>query len=257
MTVKFDTLKSKFAAIFTLFFIVSPPLMSYSQEHNLQTGSFTIDRSATDILGEEAKAYASWMDIDENMKWEINVPEDYHPENPPGILVYVSPTNDVYAPSNWLSVTDDKNLIWVSALNSGNKKPTNLRVTLAVLSLELLQSIYQIDPNRIYITGFSGGGRIASLTATYFPDIFSGAIYICGANFWNDENPLNTEKIIQNRYVFLTGSNDFNLNDTKRVYAKYKKAGASNIKLMIIPRMGHENPKRRKLSQAIDYLDVK
>ena len=58
-----------------------------------------------------------------------------------------------------------------------------------------------------------------------------------------------------NHYVFVTGTGDFNLSDTKKVYNAYKRAGIPNIKLMVIPRMSHENPRASHYDEAIEFLD--
>jgi poly(3-hydroxybutyrate) depolymerase len=39
---------------------------------------------------------------------------------------------------------------------------------------------YVIDPNRIYVTGVSGGGKIASHTWACAPEIIDGVVAIVG-----------------------------------------------------------------------------
>jgi predicted peptidase len=114
---------------------------------------------------------------------------------------------------------------------------------------------FRIAQQRIYVSGFSGGGRIASVVATNFPEVFKGAIYNCGVNFWDENTPESLKLIRNNRFVFITGSKDFNLRDTKRVFKKYEKAGVEQIKLMVIPHMSHSNPGRSDYAQAIAFLD--
>ena len=242
-----------FRLMATFFLLVTH---SVAQTPNVSTGSYEITKTPLAILGEElAPTYANLIDVNEEVIWEIHVPENYDPNNPPGVMVYISPQNIVNEPNGWLEVTERRNLIWIAARKSGNKEQVSNRISMAMLALPLLQSTYNINTNRIYVSGFSGGGRIASLVATNLPHVFKGALYNCGANFWDTANDEQLLHIKNNRFVFLTGSDDFNLDDTKRVYAKYKKAGVKNIKLMVIPRMGHSNPKRAKFSQALEYLD--
>jgi len=61
--------------------------------------------------------------------------------------------------------------------------------------------------------------------------------------------------IKNNRFVFITGSEDFNLRDTKRVFKRYEKAEVRQLKLMVIPHMGHSNPTASNYAQAIAFLD--
>ena len=240
------------ATLCIIFIVITSPV--YAQD--IKTGSYIMQSSANEILGDDlAASYASLIDLDLNITWEIDVPEDYDPANPPGIMVYISPQNIIKLPAGWLSVTREKNMIFIAARMSGNKEPVNQRIVMAILSLPLIQSSYKVDTDRIYVSGFSGGGRIASMVATNFPHIFNGALYNCGVNFWHQISPEQRELIKNNRYVFLTGSNDFNLQDTKKIYSKYKNADVKNIKLMVIARMSHSNPKRNKFSQALDFLD--
>jgi poly(3-hydroxybutyrate) depolymerase len=152
---------------------------------------------------------------------------------------------------------EERNIIWVAARMSGNKIFTDKRILYALTSVEAIQQKYQIDPERVYITGFSGGGRVSSIAATKYPTIFKGSAYICGANYWGDMTEAQLNQVQKNRFGFITGTQDFNLNDTKQVYSKYKKSGIEKVKLMVISRMGHANPKRQKFNQALSFLDDK
>lgn len=221
-----------------------------------QVGDYEISLTTLDLLGQEmATSLESTLKSDQEVTWEIQVPKNYDPQNPPGILVYVSPGNQIKIPSGWMKVVEENNLIWVAATMSGNKIPPPIRILKSVLALPLVQKDYKINNERVYISGLSGGGRIASIVAMEYPHLFKGAIYNSGVNFWDNHTPPRLDLIKQNRYVFITGTEDFNLQDTKSVRSKYRKAGVKNTKLMIIQRMGHQNPKSRKLAQAIKYLD--
>lgn len=245
----------QYTAFIVIFFAAFTSL-SHGQDTGAKTGSFVIKSTIFDVMGEEtANAYAAVLDATDEIEWEVFVPQSYDPANPAGVMVYVSPQNSINIPSGWLDVMEDQNLIWVAARLSGNKINPAKRITFAVMGPPLIQSLYQIDLNRIYISGLSGGGRIASMVAADYPSIFKGAVYNCGVNFWEQASPEQLELIKQNRFVFITGSNDFNLNDTKQVYSKYKKAGVEKIKLTVIRNMGHENPKASRFKRAITFLD--
>lgn len=246
-------IRSFFLSIYFLF-IFNGTLNAQTDE--VKRGSYIYTASTLDILGTDgAETFADIIDIKELIEWEIHVPENYSPDNPPGVLIYISPQNRINIPRGWLNVTEENNLIWIAARKSGNKINVGKRVTKALLTSVILQSIYKIDTSRIYITGFSGGGRAASIVATQYPHLIKGAIYNCGVNFWGDMDQQSIEMVKNNRFVFITGTNDFNLEDTKSVFGKYRDAGVKNIDLMVVNRMGHENPSRNRLAQAIRYLD--
>jgi hypothetical protein len=52
-----------------------------------------------------------------------------------------------------------------------------------------------------------------------------------GADFWTEaEEPLRP-RITANRYVFITGTRDFNHRDMRRVFSKYQAAGVTQALL--------------------------
>jgi predicted esterase len=201
------------------------------------------------------KAYEDLFNQNEMIKWEVYVPTDYHPDNPPGVMVYVSPQDIIKTPSGWMNIMEENNLIWIAATQSGNEIMSGRRILMSIMALQVIREKYSTNTDRAYISGFSGGGRIASIVSGQFPSIFNGSIYICGANFWDDQFPAQLDLIRNNRFVFMTGTLDFNLEDTKSVYRKYKNVEVNEIKLMVINRMGHKNPKKQKFAQAIQFLD--
>ena len=128
------------------------------------------------------------------------------------------------------------------------------RMVFATMAVMALAQQHSFEQDRIIVSGFSGGGRVASKLSTQYPEIFTGAIYICGVDFWKKDQTPKIERLLQNKYVFITGSRDFNLDDTRRVYRRYLKAGAEQSKLLIIPGMGHSHPDATALTEALEYL---
>ncbi len=195
------------------------------------------------------------FDDDEELAWKIYVPSTYDPDTAAGLLVFVSPTRNSWMQRNWAPLLKEKNLIWISAESSGNYTLTNKRILLTLTAPYLVEERYSVDPDRIYVAGFSGGGKVASLTAPRFANLFRGAIYICGVEFWSETNPERLSMATSSRYVFVTGTRDFNRVPTKRAYEKYLHAGMTNSKLMVVKGMEHATPTAEHLREAIDYLD--
>jgi hypothetical protein len=55
--------------------------------------------------------------------------------------------------------------------------------------------------------------------------------------------------------VFVSGTEDFKLAATARVYRNYKKAGIEDSKLIVVDGMGHELPDAETFDRAMDFLD--
>ena len=150
---------------------------------------------------------------------------------------------------------DEHNLIWISANKSGNRVLVPRRVLLATLAIMVAERSYAVDAQRLYISGFSGGGKIASMVATDYAQTFKGGIFICGVEFWQVERPRYFEYMKSNHYVFLTGDYDQALEPTKQVFRAYRRAGIESTKLMVVRNMGHTTPKYSDLAKAIVFLD--
>lgn len=192
------------------------------------------------------------LPLDAELRWHVRVPSE---ADTPGVLVFVSPSASAEPQRGWEAVLDARNLIWVCPIDFGNDKLSAERVLAALLGLALVQNEHSVDSARVYIAGMSGGGRIASKTITKFPHLFTGAIYIVGVDYWTRAEDSLRAAIAANRYVFLTGRNDFNRRETRRIYRKYDRAGIEGILLMDLPGLGHEYPQASDFDRALEFLD--
>jgi len=200
----------------------------------------------------------------QDLEFDVYVPKEYKSEVPAGLIVYVSPIDSGAIPESWKGVFDQRNMIWVGVNGSGNTKPAEQRIAEARASWSYILKSYEIDPERTYVAGMSGGGQISTIAAALYPELFSGGIFMCGVNPWSESDvnpwvkdpPENIDEIRQNRYVFVSGTEDFKLAATARVYRQYKKAGVENSKLIVIDGMGHELPDPGTFNKVIDYLDA-
>ena len=218
---------------------------------------FQITSSLTELYGaEKAERFRDILDPEATIKWQVYRPA-HNSDKPPGVLVYVSPTRSGAMDGRWASVLDEYNLVYIAADHSGNKVPVTRRMVLATAAPMALKQQFVIDEERIFVSGFSGGGRVASFISNQYPTVFSGAVFICGVDFWNEDVSGDLDRILNNRYVFVTGTRDFNLNETRIVHRKYLKAGAENSLLEIENGMGHALPNAKTLATALKFLDRK
>jgi len=215
---------------------------------------FKITSTLKQLYGaERAAKFSELLDPNAEISWQVYLP-DYAGDEPPGLLVYVSPTRSGAMDGRWAKVLDKHNLVYVGANRSGNKVPVTRRMVLATSSIMAVNRRIEINEDRIFVSGFSGGGRLASFLSNQYPTVFSGAIFICGVDFWNEDVISDMERVLNNRYVFVSGARDFNLSETRIVYNKYLKAGAKNSLLEIENGMSHELPNANTLDAALTFL---
>ena len=219
-----------------------------------EVSGFQLQMTLNELLGEQqASRYQKIIPAKETISWEVYTPVNDSGEKP-GVFVYVSPLNSGRIDSRWRAVMDRQNLIYIAANDSGNKIPVNRRMVFAVMAIKALAQQFSFNGDQIMVSGFSGGGRVASKLASQYPEIFTGALYICGVDFWKKDQTPRVGRVIQNRFVFLTGSRDFNRTETGKIYRRYLKAGAKHSKLMVIPGLAHGHPDARALTEALVFL---
>jgi predicted esterase len=178
------------------------------------------------------------------------------------LLVFVPPWDEAAVPKGWATVLEREDVIFVSAARSGNEA-NNLgrREPLALIAALNLVQRYPVDPERIYIGGFSGGSRIALRLALAYPDIFRGALLNAGSD------PIGTDAAAppppdlfqrfqdSTQLVYLTGAADRLHLDMDAVSEQsLRKWCVSNIDAMITPGAGHEPAAPAALSRALEVL---
>lgn len=247
----------KFSALILLSSLFLP-LDAWSDDQNQAplTGYFRSSTTPLELLGERgAETLAEVFAPDEELRWQLNVPDTYDPANPPGLIVYVNRGNWGGGKKVWSDVFRDRNLIWAGALDAGDEAPINERMLKAILAPTMLAKTYSIDPRRVYIAGFSGGAHVAAILATSRPELFKGGLFMGGARFWEEKTPPKIDIVRQNRFVFLAGANDVARTRVARTADSYRAAGVMQTKLIIVPNTRQELPGRSYFETAIDYLD--
>lgn len=204
-------------------------------------------------------------------EFEVIVPKGYKKEVPHGLFIWISPNDKAALPADWEKVLADEKLIFIGALRSGNNRETTARMQLAITANDQVRALYSIDPGRVYISGHSGGSRVASMLAVAYADMFNGAVCFMGANFFFPTQgkdgttyearyiphpEIATQAQSESRIVLVTGDKDFNLDNTKAVYEQGFMANEfKHVKLFDIPGQGHGAPAKDWLEKALKFLD--
>ena len=144
---------------------------------NRLTRPFAELRRATTDFDPQLDAFFS---LNEDLTYELRWPVSKMAR--PGVLIYISPKPGAGLPEAWAEVLDEFSLVWVGAQNSGNDVHTARRVGMALLAPVVASQAGPIDDNRVVLSGFSGGGRVASMMMPVYPGRYAGALFICGAN---------------------------------------------------------------------------
>ncbi len=188
------------------------------------------------------------------------------PHAPPkgyGLLVFVPPWDGLKLPEGWEPVLDQFGVIFVSAARSGNDQNVQgRREPLALLAAANIMRRYPVDPERIYVGGFSGGGRVAVRLALGYPDLFRGALLNAGSDPIGDvDAPLPPKDLFDrfvsfSRLIYATGERDGPRQDMDAVSQKsMQDACMFNVETQTTPWTDHAVASPTVLARALKALD--
>jgi predicted esterase len=204
-------------------------------------------------------------------RFRIGLPPDYSSNSAWGLFVWVSPANQPRIPRAWEQELTKRRFLLVSAYRAGNERNAIERCRLALDATYNLCRQYRIDRNRIYIGGFSGGGRIASILGVSCADVFAGCLAVCGVDFhqqvpagggqfypatYRPDSRLAARAREHGRFVLLTGEFDPNRENTKATAEHGFRANRfRHISYLEVKGMKHALPSAAVFGSALAYLD--
>lgn len=181
-----------------------------------------------------------------------------------GVMVFIWPADDIQVPSDWWKVFRERNIIYVASRRSSNAENIfDRRVPLALHALEYVRGKYDVDMERVYVGGFSGGSRTAQRVAMAYPDVFRGVFLAGGSDALGGESgfTMPSERLSrlmqrQTRFVFSTGGND-SPNRAKDARARKSLASMCIQGIRVVPQHGVEHwvPDGQGFDKAMDKLE--
>lgn len=203
-------------------------------------------------------------------KFRLLLPKSYAPRARWGLFIYISADDSPGLPAEYAEVLEKHRLIALAPYRAGNSRNIFDRFRLAVDACFNGQRRFDVDPDRVIISGFSGGARVASMLGVAYADLFPGVLPLCGVNFYKDipseagkswplgyipvDEALKIAKAT-GRFALMTGEKDFNLKNTRAVFELgFKKEGFKQVRLFEVPGLGHSPPPSAALAPALTYL---
>lgn len=246
----------------------------FDERHPLSRVEVVGERFADSASADDAEPY----DLADETFWVV-APDSYQSsdggEPEWGLFVWISPTPSGSPPNDdTVAVLEESRLLWVGAADSGNQRTTWHRIALALDGAHNMRRYYEIDPERVYVGGYSGGGRTATALTLLFSDVFRGGLFFYGTEFyrpvpvpdrpgssWRPWFPPPPEAELEAlwrraRLVLLTGERDFNRLQTATYAERYEAEGFEHVTYIEVPGASHYDwPSRRWLRKAFEALD--
>jgi hypothetical protein len=203
----------------------------------------------------------------------VHIPAGYDGIQAYGLVTFINAANQMELPLGWEGILEEKKLIFVAAQNAGNDLPTlSPRLGLGVAGARAVMRDYKIDPKRVYVSGFSGGARCATILGYYASDLFSGVIALCGANFHEavprKEATAEGEYGVQPaaadevrdakrkvRFALITGETDWRRGNIADVFHGGYEKQKFQARLWEVPGLGHAICGPETLKEAVEFLE--
>ena len=175
-------------------------------------------------------------------KYQLVVPKGYSAAKAWPLIVFISAGNQPAGWNNWKKACEMEGVLFCSPHEAGNSTPAGARTRIVLDMLDDVRRKYRIDPQQTYLSGFSGGGRMACSIGYALPELFAGVVPVCGTN------PIAPPTYVRHRLedrvsvAFVTGEKDFNRKENEANMAPYFEEIGIRSKLWVVPGMAHAIP---------------
>lgn len=220
----------------------------------------------------ESDATMTTVVNDENgHSWVVHAPAAAAEGRPHGLFVFISPGDRGSVPEQWRETLEKNALIWVGPNGAGNRTAPLWRRAVALESIDLATQRYEIDPDRVYVSGHSGGARVASSVAIIHPDRFMGGVYFAGMN-WYEPTPPRGGRFLppsigkppashlplardRSRHAIVQGTDDTVATYVPSLWDVIKNSGFRTFEYLSVEGLGHGLPDAEWLDKGLAVLD--
>jgi dienelactone hydrolase len=178
------------------------------------------------------------------------------------LMVFIPPWPEAAFPHAWIPALDRHGMILVTAAHIDNDASMMARrLPMALLAARNVVDRYPVDPERVYVGGFSGGARVALRLAVGYPDLFRGGLIDASSDTLGDAIPLPPADLFRrfqdsSRLVYLTGDqDDFNVTTAAHSRRSMEDRCVYDIDEETMPHVGHTPPDAAAFNHALDELE--
>ncbi len=158
------------------------------------------------------------------------------------LVLFISPGDGPTGAAQWKETCQRNGVLFASPHAAGNRCPFPQRVHIVFDVLDDIRRRYPIDPDRTYLAGFSGGGRVACTIGFALPEYFGGVISVCAAGDLRPESWLRRRVADRLSVALITGETDFNRSEVERFRGPLLKEVGVRTRSWIQSGSGHAIP---------------
>ena len=216
-------------------------------------------------------SWSPWMEGDPAIDLKkypvaVYVPKEYNGSKPYGLIVSMmnAKGSSQFPKPEYLGSLSSRRLIYVgfdpyngvyeNASTADFASTNHERLVLAAVYRML--GAYSIDRRRIYLTGFSWGGRLTGEIVPKWPNLFSGGIAVCGC-FITRQRLIPSYRYGRDRVTMVCATSDWDYNraETHNGYDLLSALGYEAYYLQD-PLKGHSRISGNSFEKALGFLDA-
>ncbi len=255
--------------------ILTQPFLGASQSYKPQRTGW-IQVRLPELTPPQHRQKILWYEFDAKTEvFEVYIPPNYDSSKQYGVLAWINPNDTATIPRWFEPLFEEFQLIAVSAAKIGNQQDPARRIGLMECVITQLSKDLNINSRKHFVSGWSGGGRTSGMACFLHPQFWKGAISWVGGSFYksyprpmpvgssspgiNDWNPgAVTNELVKlakenARFVLITGSRDFNLNDSRGIYRAMKKENFESL-LIEEPGLDHNVGSIESMREGLRFL---
>lgn len=181
-----------------------------------------------------------------------------------GLLVFIPPADEFPLPRDWQAALEQRGLVVAMPRKAGNDADViGRRIPLALHAYHHATANFAIDPERVYVGGFSGGARLAQRIAIAWPDVFRGSLQFAGSVVVGENLlPPPPRDLLdlarqRSRFVLVSGSLDLpNRRNDAEARARLEALCFAGVRGFGPPRLDHWVPDGRAFAKALAQLEA-
>jgi pimeloyl-ACP methyl ester carboxylesterase len=188
-------------------------------------------------------------------RYDLQVPARRDPKAPAALVLFLSAGKDAGPGKAFARVCRSRGWFYAAPLAAGNDCPSQRRVRIILDVLDDVRRQFPIDPDRTYVAGLSGGGRVACHVAFALPELFGGVVPVCAGGYPREESWLRRRVIERLSVALVTGEKDFNRAEVERFRGPYFKEVGVRSRVWAVRGMGHTTPGEGVLGEVLRWLE--
>jgi poly(3-hydroxybutyrate) depolymerase len=248
--------KSLLVSLSVFFLDVGPLLAQTKQPTDLKVkGPTRLDWEfvARQFGPDQAKLPADYDSV--KQRYQLFVPKNYTKDKSWPLVLFISPGDNPGGWGAWRKVCEEQGVLFCAPYGAGNNCPIGQRCRIVLDAFDNVRAAYNIDPNRTYVSGFSGGARMSCTMGFCLPEYFGGIVPIGGTN------PLPKLAYLKHRIrerlavAHVAGDTDFNRKEHEDFMHPWWQGIGIASKVWIVPKTGHALPSADVLVQVYQWLE--